>query len=68
LTTFEWIIGLLLASVVLSAFARRLGIPYPTFLAVGGALLAFVPASPFWTLDPELALALFVAPVLLDAA
>jgi monovalent cation/hydrogen antiporter len=68
LTTFEWIIGLLLASVILSAFARRLGIPYPTFLAVGGALLAFAPASPFWTLDPELALALFVAPVLLDAA
>jgi monovalent cation/hydrogen antiporter len=68
LTTFEWIIGLLLASVVLSAFARRLGIPYPTFLALGGALLAFVPASPFWTLDPELALGLFVAPVLLDAA
>jgi CPA1 family monovalent cation:H+ antiporter len=68
LTTFEWIIGLLLAAVVLSALARRLGVPYPTFLAVGGALLAFVPASPFWTLDPKLALALFVAPVLLDAA
>ncbi|HLG79489.1 MAG TPA: sodium:proton antiporter [Bradyrhizobium sp.] len=68
MTTFEWIIGLLLAAVVLSALARRLGVPYPTFLAVGGALLAFVPASPFWTLDPKLALALFVAPVLLDAA
>src|SRR6187399_129664 len=31
-------------------------------------LLAFVPGSPSWTLEPELALALFVAPVLLDAA
>jgi monovalent cation/hydrogen antiporter len=68
LTTFEWIIGLLLAAVALSALARRLGIPYPTFLAVGGTLLAFVPASPNWMLDPKLALALFVAPVLLDAA
>jgi len=68
LTTFEWIIGLLLAAVALSALARRLGVPYPTFLAAGGALLAFVPASPSWTLDPSLALALFVAPVLLDAA
>jgi CPA1 family monovalent cation:H+ antiporter len=68
LINFEWIIGLLLAAVVLSALARRLGVPYPTFLAVGGALLAFVPASPSWTLDPKLALALFVAPVLLDAA
>jgi Na+/H+ antiporter len=68
LTNFEWIIGLLLAAVVLSALARRCGVPYPTFLALGGALLAFVPASPSWTLDPRLALALFVAPVLLDAA
>src|SRR6201747_2166117 len=30
--------------------------------------LAFVPAGPSWTLEPDLALALFVAPVLLDAA
>ena len=66
--TFEWIIGLLLAAVVLSALARRLAVPYPTFLAIGGALLTFVPASPSWALDPKLALALFVAPVLLDAA
>ncbi len=36
--------------------------------ASGGALLAFVPASPSWTLEPKLALALFVAPVLMDAA
>ena len=31
-------------------------------------LLAFIPASPNWTLDPHLALTLFVAPVLVDAA
>src|SRR3954471_4871355 len=66
--TFEWIIVLLLGAALLAAAARRLGAPYPTFLALGGVLLAFVPASPNWTLDPELALALFVAPVLLDAA
>ena len=66
--TFEWIIGLLLGAVVLSALARRIKVPYPIFLAVGGALLAFVPFGPSWTLEPELALALFVAPVLLDAA
>ena len=65
---FEWIIGLLLGAVALSALARRLNVPYPTFLAIGGMLLAFVPGAPAWTLEPELALALFVAPVLLDAA
>ncbi len=68
MSTFEWIIALLLGAVALSALARRIKIPYPTFLAIGGALVAFVPSSPSWTLEPDLALALFVAPVLLDAA
>lgn len=66
--TFEWIIALLLGAALLSALARRLGAPYPTFLAAGGVAIAFVPNSPSWTLDPHLALTLFVAPVLLDAA
>ena len=68
MATFEWIILLLLGAALLAQLARRVGAPYPTFLAIGGTLLAFVPASPNWTLDPELALTLFVAPVLLDAA
>jgi CPA1 family monovalent cation:H+ antiporter len=68
LITFEWIIGLLLGAVLLSALARRTKVPYPTFLALGGVGLAFLPGSPSWTLEPDLALALFVAPVLLDAA
>lgn len=68
MTTFEWLIALLLGAVALSALARRIKVPYPTFLAIGGMLLAFVPSGPAWTLEPQLALALFVAPVLLDAA
>lgn len=68
MSTFEWIIALLLGAVALSALARRIKVPYPTFLAIGGALIAFVPNSPTWALQPDLALALFVAPVLLDAA
>jgi monovalent cation/hydrogen antiporter len=68
LLTFEWIIGLLLGAVALSALARKILVPYPIFLAIGGALLAFVPSGPSWTLEPQLALALLVAPVLLDAA
>ena len=68
MTTLEWLIGLLLAAVLLSALSRRLKVPYPTFLAIGGMLLAFVPSGPSWTLEPDLALALFVAPVLVDAA
>src|SRR5687768_8880617 len=64
----EQLLVLFVAAVVLAAAARRVGAPYPVFLALGGALLAFLPAAPSFTLPPELALALFVAPVLLDAA
>jgi CPA1 family monovalent cation:H+ antiporter len=65
---FELAIALLLFAAVLSLWANRLGVPYPAFLALGGAVLALIPGAPTVTLDPELALALFVAPVLLDAA
>src|SRR3954447_19106479 len=64
----EILIGLVLAATVLAAGARRVGAPYPVFLALGGAILAFIPGAPSFTVLPELALALFVAPVLLDAA
>src|SRR4051812_8696730 len=65
---FEQLLGLFVAALVLAAGARRVGAPYPVFLALGGALLAFLPAGSPFTLPPELVLALFVAPVLLDAA
>ncbi|HEY0232504.1 MAG TPA: sodium:proton antiporter [Dokdonella sp.] len=65
---FESIISVLLGAVLLAALARRIGAPYPTFLALGGAALSLLPGAPNWGLDPSLVLALFVAPVLLDAA
>ena len=65
---FEALISLLLAAVFLAAVARRVGAPYPAFLALGGAVLAFLPGAPAFAIDPHLVLALFVAPVLLDAA
>ena len=64
----EALLGLVLAAVIVAALARRVGAPYPVFLALGGALLAFLPGAPSFTVPPELALALFIAPVLLDAA
>jgi monovalent cation/hydrogen antiporter len=65
---FEWTLVLLLASVLLAALARRLELPYPALLALAGSVLAFLPIAPEIEIDPDLALALFVAPVLLDAA
>jgi CPA1 family monovalent cation:H+ antiporter len=64
----EQLLVLFFAAVILAAAARRVGAPYPVFLALGGALLAFLPGAPSFAVPPELALALFVAPVLLDAA
>jgi monovalent cation/hydrogen antiporter len=68
LRELEHLLGLFVAAVILAAGARRVGAPYPVFLAIGGALIAFLPGAPPFILPPELALALFVAPVLLDAA
>lgn len=65
---FELVIALLLVGAALAAWARRLNLPYPALLALAGAALALIPGTPTIVLDPELALALFVAPVLLDAA
>lgn len=66
--TFELTLALLLGATMLSGIARRLRLPYPALLALGGAALAFWSKLPDVYLDPNLALALFVAPVLLDAA
>ena len=63
---FEWTLVLLLVAVLLTAFSRRIGAPYPSLLALAGAAIAFLPSSPEISIDPELALALFVAPILTD--
>ncbi len=68
MVVFELAIGLLLIAALLSMWANRIGVPYPALLALGGGVLALTPGTPQVTLDPDLALALFVAPVLLDAA
>ena len=65
---FELTLALLLGAVILAGVARRVGVPYPSLLAIAGAALAFVPAGPELEIEPDLALTLFVAPVLLDAA
>lgn len=65
---FETILVLLFGATILSALARRMHVPYPTLLALGGAAIAFLPGAPELNLPPELIMALFVAPVLVDAA
>lgn len=65
---FEIVIALLLGGAALTLLSRKIGTPYPALVALAGAGLALVPGTPTLVLDPELALTLFVAPVLLDSA
>ena len=65
---FELVIALLLLGALLAAWSGRVGLPYPALLALAGCAAAFIPGVPVMALDPRLALVLFVAPTLLDAA
>lgn len=58
------LIGLLCSTIPLVALARRLGIPYPIVLVLGGLLLGFVPGLPPITLNPDLVLVIFLPPLL----
>jgi len=49
----EQLLGLFVAAVLLAAGARRVGAPYPVFLALGGAVLAFLPVHASFTLPPS---------------
>ena len=62
------IISLLVAVVILSALATRIGIPYPILLVLGGAVLGFLPGIPDISLDPDLVLVVFLPPLLYSAA
>jgi Na+/H+ antiporter len=63
-----WTLSLLLGAVLLAALARRIKVPSPSLFAAGGVAIAMLPHGPRISLEPDLALALFVAPVLVDAA
>lgn len=65
---FELLLVLLALSVALAVLARRWGVPPSVALVLGGMALAFVPALPPLVLDPELALALFLPPLLQASA
>ncbi|MEA2548963.1 MAG: monovalent cation/hydrogen antiporter, partial [Chloroflexota bacterium] len=53
---------------ILYEVARRIGVPYPTLLVLGGLGLAFIPALPRIQLEPDLVLFVFLPPLLFGAA
>jgi len=63
------IVLLLLAVVAgLTVVARRLGIPYPIVMTIGGLALSFVPNLPRVELPPEIVFLVFLPPILFAAA
>ncbi|KQZ73225.1 sodium:proton antiporter [Sphingopyxis sp. Root214] len=66
--TFELVLGLLALVIGLHWLAQKLRWPPATALLVGGGALAFIPGLPAISLDPELALVLFLPPLLMDGA
>ncbi len=64
----EAVVLLLGAVLVLMAVARRIVIPYPIFLVLGGLVLGFVPGVPAVRLDPEVVFLIFLPPILWAAA
>jgi Na+/H+ antiporter len=65
---FEITLVLLAIAVVLLQWARRLRVPYPAMLALVGGCVAALPFAPHLSIEPQLALALFVAPAVMDTA
>ncbi|HEY8105358.1 MAG TPA: Na+/H+ antiporter [Gemmatimonadales bacterium] len=64
----ELIALLFIAVIGLGTLARRLVIPYPILLVIGGLLLGFVPGLPPVRLDPDLVFFVFLPPILWSAA
>jgi CPA1 family monovalent cation:H+ antiporter len=65
---FELTLLLLAVAVVLMRAARYLRVPYPALLALVGGCATALPFAPHLTIEPRLALALFVAPAVMDTA
>lgn len=59
---------LLIIVAALDVFARRIGVPYPVLLVLSGLALSLVPYLPHVGFDPELALLVFLPPLLYPAA
>ncbi|HKZ07206.1 MAG TPA: Na+/H+ antiporter [Methylomirabilota bacterium] len=64
----ETIVLLLVAIVALMTLARRVLVPYPILLVLGGLALSLVPNVPVVRLDPDLVFLVFLPPVLWSAA
>ena len=64
----ESLLLLIAACIGFALLARQLALPYAVILVVGGMALAFIPGLPEIRLNPDLALAFFLPPLLQASA
>ncbi len=64
----ELVLILLAAAAALELLARRIGVPHPVLLVLGGLLLALTPGLPPVRLDPNVVFLVFIPPLLYWAA
>jgi Na+/H+ antiporter len=61
------VLGLLVAIAALALIARRVHVPYPIVLVLGGLAIALVPGLPRVELSPDVVLLLFLPPLVYGA-
>jgi CPA1 family monovalent cation:H+ antiporter len=66
--TYEFLVLLLMATVILELIARRLRLPPAAALIVGGVVLALTPGVPQIEIDPSLVMLVFLPPLLMRSA
>lgn len=65
---FELLLVLLFAVGLVATLARKLGLPYPILMVLGGLALSLVPWLPGFVLEPQIVLLVFLPPILFAAA
>ncbi len=65
---FELVLCLLAVIIALELAARRLRLPPAAAFVLGGIVLALIPQTPPLELDPDLALVLFLPPLIMSSA
>ena len=64
----EVVLLLLVLVAVLTVLARRLSVPYPILMTLGGLVVSLIPGVPTVTLPPETIFLIFLPPILFSAA
>src|SRR5215469_10215402 len=64
----ELVMGLLAAVATLALLGRKLTIPFPILLVLGGLVLSLIPGLPLIRVSPDLVFFIFLPPMLYPAA